>query len=68
MSRAFRTIDWRDDSVGWDERKDLKADWAVVPRDRMSAGARPWRVRMGLLVEGESVVIISATILGSGWA
>lgn len=58
--RNFCKIGRRDCKVGWDCLKDLYAFRAVVGNFETWSGVADVRVRMGLLVEGEIVVIVSA--------
>lgn len=51
-------ISTREESVGWDFRKDFWAARAVEGRSEISEVLAEGRVRMGLLVLGEIVVIV----------
>lgn len=52
-------ISTREESVGWDFRKDFCACRAVMGSWEISAVVAEGRVRIGLFVEGEMVVIVS---------
>ncbi len=63
MVRAFSTTAARDWRVGCDLWKEVKADCAFWPMALISEDVAARRVRMGLLVEGEIVVIWSESMI-----
>jgi len=63
ISRARRTIFWR--SGRGVLLHVLKAVWAFLGRSVSSASVGVWRVRIGLLVEGEIVVRVSVDIFAN---
>ena len=71
MERAFSMMAARDLRLVWDFWNEEKARWAFWPMVLISEGVAAGRVRIGLLVDGEIVVIcpepIVAVLVVRGW-
>ena len=56
--RNFRRISIREERVGWVLQKDWNALRAVIGSSEISEDVADCRVRIGLLVDGEIVVMV----------